>query len=89
MNHHINPCESGLAVGALFGGLHVVWSILIALGWAQALINFIFWAHMLRLPLAANPFDLSAAITLIVVSSFVGYVVGYAFASIWNRLNHR
>lgn len=88
MNHHINPTKTGLAVGKLFGGVHLVWSILVALGWAQAVVNFSLWAHMASFPLVIGAFDLTAAVTVILVATAVGYVLGYAFAHIWNYLHH-
>lgn len=87
MNHHINPAKTGLAMGGLLGGLHVIWSILVALGWAQALATFSLWAHMVSLPFVVGAFDPSAAVTVIVVAAIVGYAIGYAFASIWNRVH--
>jgi hypothetical protein len=87
MNMKLDPKMSGLAVGAFLGGLHLFWSILVALGWAQSLINFIFWAHMLRLPLAVNAFDIGAAVTLVIMSSAMGYILGCIFALAWNKLH--
>ena len=85
--NHINPRKAGLALGSLIGGIHLVWSILIMLGWAQALVNFSLWAHMVSLPVVIKPFDLSATVTVIIVACIVGYVIGFAFAKIWNRLH--
>ena len=85
--NHLNPRKTGLTVGAFIGGWHVIWSLLVALGWAQPLINFVLWAHMISLPYVVKAFDLSAAATLVVMTWFVGYVVGYIFAKIWNRLH--
>lgn len=87
MNHHINPAKVALTVGALVGGWHVVWSVLIALGWAQALVDFVLWVHMISMPVVVKAFDLSTATTLVVVTTIVGYVVGYLFARIWNRVH--
>lgn len=87
MNHHINPIKTGLAVGKLIGGIHLVWVVLVALGWAQALVNFSQWAHMLSVPVVIQPFDLTAAVTVIIFAAAVGYVLGYAFAHIWNYLH--
>ena len=87
MNHHINPVKTGLAFGSLVGGLHLLWAILIALGWAQALVNFSQWAHMLSVPVVVGPFDLTAAVTVILVATAIGYVLGYVFAKIWNYLH--
>jgi hypothetical protein len=69
------------------GGLHLVWSIFIALGWAQAIVNFSLWAHMVSLSFVVKAFDLSAAATVIIIASLIGYVVGYVFAKIWNWMH--
>jgi len=86
MNHHLDPVKTGLAVGKLVGGLHVVWSILVALGWAQPLVNFSQWAHMISTPVVVKDFDLSAAVTVVIVAALIGCVIGYVFAKIWNWL---
>lgn len=85
--NHLNPGKVGLALGTLVGGLHLVWSVLIWLGWAQALVNFNLWAHMVSMPVVINAFDPSAAITLIIVAAILGYAVGSVFARIWNRMH--
>lgn len=85
--NHLNPVKTGLAFGKLFGLVHVIWAILVALGLAQAVVNFSFWAHMVTLPLVVGAFDLTAAITVILVAAVVGYVLGYVFARIWNYLH--
>lgn len=87
MNHHIDPVKTGLAVGALMGGWHLVWSILVALGWAQPLVDFVLWMHMISVPYVVKAFDLSTAAILIVITAIVGYVFGYVFARIWNRMH--
>ena len=88
MNQHMSPSKTALTFGVLIGGFHVAWSLLVALGWAQMLIDFIFWAHMLRLPLAVNAFDINAVVTLIAVTSVIGAIFGYFMAIIWNWLHH-
>ncbi len=85
--NHLNPKKTGLAVGKLLGGVHLVWAVLVALGWAQALVNFSQWAHMVSVPVVIQPFELTAAITVIIVAAAIGYVLGYAFAKIWNWLH--
>jgi hypothetical protein len=87
MNHHIDPVKTGLAVGAFLGGLHLAWSLLIAFGVAQALVDFVLWMHMISLPYVVKAFDLSAAATLIVITAIFGYVLGYLYAHLWNRVH--
>jgi hypothetical protein len=38
---HLSPGKTALAVGVFFGGWHVLWSLLVALNWAQSLYDFI------------------------------------------------
>ncbi len=83
----MNPVKTGIALGKLFGGVHLVWVILVALGWAQALVNFSMWAHMVSAPTVVQAFDLSAAVTVVLIATLVGYILGYVFGNIWNWLH--
>lgn len=87
MDHHINPVKTALTVGAFVGGWHVVWSLLVAFGWAQPIIDFVLWMHMVSVPWVVKPFDFSASITLVVVTYVFGYIIGFIFARIWNRMH--
>jgi len=87
MDHHINPKKSALTFALLLGGLHVVWSVFVGFGWAQAMVNFSLWAHMISLPIVIKAFDFTASITVVIVASMVGYLIGHIFAKIWNRLH--
>ena len=81
----LNPAKTGIALGILIGGWHFLWSVLVALGWAQPILDFVFWAHMISQPFTVKPFDFSAAITLVILTTFIGYLFGLFFALIWNR----
>jgi hypothetical protein len=83
----LSPTKTALAVGVFLGVWHVIWSLLVALNWAQAIYDFILWAHMIHLQLTIGPFDLAAAIMLVVVTFLVGCAFGYIFALIWNWLH--
>ena len=71
---HANPKKVALVGGTILGGWHVVWSLLVLLGWAQALVEFSMWAHMAHFAVIIGPFDVSAAATVIIIASIVGYV---------------
>ena len=83
----LNSHKSGLIGAGMLGGLHVLWSLFVLLGWTQGIINFSSWAHMLKTaPVIVASFNLTAAITLIIVASCIGYGVGYAFAVVHNKV---
>ena len=87
MIHNLNPKKTGLAVGALFGGIHFLWALLVMPGLAQGLVNMILWAHMISLPVAINTFDFSVAIFLVLLTFAIGYGMGYVFSYIFNYLH--
>jgi hypothetical protein len=82
-----NLNKVGLVIGALIGGWHVIWALLVLIGWAQPIIDFIFWAHMIQPIYVVKPFDPLAAVTLVVITAVIGYIFGFVGAIIWNRLH--
>lgn len=83
----INPNKAGGVVAALLGGWHLVWAVLVLIGFAQPIIDFIFWAHMIQPVYVIKPFNPAAAITLIVLTAMIGYFFGFIGAVIWNKLH--
>jgi hypothetical protein len=82
-----NPNKVGLVFAAVIGGWHLIWASLVLLGWAQPIIDFIFWAHMIQPVYVIKPFNSAAAVTLIIVTAAIGYVFGFIGAAIWNKLH--
>jgi hypothetical protein len=80
----INPNKVGLVLGTLLGGWHVLWALLVALGWAQAVIDFVFWLHFLRPVYVVGPFNPGIALILIAIAAAIGYAFGYLFGALWN-----
>ena len=76
----------GLIVGVFLGGFHALWAILIGVGLAQVLIDWIFKLHMIRPPYVIAPFDVVLAIILVVVTFVIGYILGWVLAAICNAL---
>lgn len=73
-----------LSLGLLMGLFHLVWSILVMLGSAQALLDWIYGLHFLNNPFMVSQFEITKAATLVIVTFAVGYVAGWVFAWIWN-----
>jgi hypothetical protein len=78
--------RAALIVAILLGGWHLAWSILVAVGWAQPLIDFIFWIHFIRPVYVIERFNPGIALLLIAVTASIGYAIGWSFAVLWNKL---
>lgn len=82
-----HPHSVGLVFAIVLGGWHLVWSILVATGWAQSLYDLLLWMHMIHLPVTVGPFNSHAAITLILATAAFGYVIGWSASWVWNRMH--
>jgi hypothetical protein len=81
-----NPNKAGLVLGALIGGWHLLWSLLVAIGWAQVVIDFVLWMHFIKPVYVVEDFSPGRALILIVVTAAVGYGFGACFGLAWNRV---
>ena len=83
----MNSHKIGLVVGSFAGFMHLVWSLLVAFGWAQGLLDFIYHLHSLSSPFTVMPFDLGRSALLIIVTFCIGYIIGNIFAFFWKKLH--
>lgn len=71
--------QTALTWGACLSSLHFCWVILVASGWAQPLLNFIFKLHMLNSPFQVQEFNPFLAIGLLVITFLIGCLYGALF----------
>jgi hypothetical protein len=83
----MNKHKMGLVLGSFVAFVHIVWSVLIAFGWAQPWMDFVLRMHSLNNPYFLLPFDLTRSLGLIILTFLVGYILGNIFAMIWNKLH--
>ncbi|MDO8499828.1 MAG: hypothetical protein Q7S66_04165 [bacterium] len=83
----INTHKTGLALGAFVGLVHLIWSLLVAVGLAQPLVDFIFRLHFIQPLYTIQPFQFWMALGLVVLTSIIGYVIGFVLGKIWNWVN--
>jgi hypothetical protein len=77
--------KAGLVSALLLGGLHLMWALIVASGFAQPLVDFIFWLHFIRPVYVIEAFDPLRAGGLVLLTAIVGYAIGSAFALLWNH----
>jgi len=87
MSRDIGVTKSGLVVGIVLGGYHLCWAALVASGWAQPVIDFVFWIHFIKPIYTIEPFAIARAVILIIVTAAIGFVIGSIFALVWNALH--
>ena len=87
MSARINIGKAGLVLGAVIGGWHLCWSALVALQWAQPVIDFVFWMHFIKPIYVIEPFEIVRAAILFIVTAGVGFLVGSVFALIRNAVH--
>lgn len=68
----IDPFGAGLTLGLLVGGAHVLWTALAG--------------SVMGPPFGLHGFDLGVAAFLVVMTTFAGLGLGWAFAAVWNGL---
>jgi len=83
----IDPIKTGLVLGALLGGLHVLWSLLVAAGGGQAVVDFVLWMHFIKPIYVIAPFAIGTAAVLVIATACTGFVIGILFALMWNHLH--
>ena len=81
--------RTGLALGVLTGGLHAAWAGLVAAGWGQPFLDFIFRLHFIDPPYHVAAFDLATAATLVGVTFALGLLGGVTLAIVWNSIGAR
>jgi hypothetical protein len=79
--------RTGLVLGLVLGTIHLFWTVLVAAGVAQAVMDFVFRLHFIRPVYVIEPFSLIHALALVLLTAASGYCIGALFALLWNRFH--
>jgi hypothetical protein len=82
----LSTTMTGLVVGAMMGGVHLLWSLFVAAGWGQSILDFFFWMYFMKPIDLVVPFESTRALTLVAISSTIGFVLGSIAARLWNKI---
>ena len=79
------PHMLGLTVGGLLGLWHAVWALLVAVGSAKPVMDWLYTLHMVKVTYTVLPFNPTNALILVLVTAVFGYVLGRIGGMIWER----
>ncbi|MBS3100237.1 hypothetical protein J4463_03420 [Candidatus Pacearchaeota archaeon] len=82
----INKNKLGLALGIFAAVLHAIWAVAVAIGLAQTYLDWIFPMHFIGNVFQVATFSIINASILVVMAFVGGYVCGWLFAWLWNKL---
>lgn len=84
----INPMNSGLAVGTVVGLWHFIWVVLVGMGWAKSVMDFVLGLHFISLQYSLAPYAITTAGALVILTFVLGFAFGAFFALVWNWLGY-
>lgn len=82
----LSLAKSALVGAGLMGTLHAAWAALVASGYAQLVVDFIFRLHFIEPVYRIAAFDLRTASLLVGLTATIGAVVGGLVAVIVNAV---
>lgn len=85
---HISIPRTAMAVGTVFAAWHAMWVVLVGLGWATDVLNFILELHFLKIDFQLAPYSAFTALALIALTFCAGALLGAIFALVWNWLTN-
>jgi len=69
MSSQLAVARVGLVFATVLGAFHLCWSILVALRWAQPVIDFVFWMHFMEPIILIEPFEIAKAAILVGITA--------------------
>ncbi len=82
----IDANRLGIVAGVMLVAWHGMWMALVAAGVAQPVADFVLRMHSMKSDVVVGAFDPGTAALLLSAAALLGYIGGFAAASLWNCL---
>lgn len=84
MKKEVNRNQLGLTIGTFSALWHAIWAVLVGVGFAKPLIDWVIPLHFIDMSYSITVFSLGSAVTLVILAFLGGYISGWVLAGIWN-----
>ncbi len=85
--HQVHAHKVGMVIGGLLAIWHAVWALMVFGGVAKSFLDWILGLHFLNFQYDIDPFSLGTAVTLVIATGVIGYLIGYVCGWLWNRVH--
>ncbi|MGC8885285.1 MAG: hypothetical protein ACP5KK_02225 [Candidatus Nanoarchaeia archaeon] len=82
----LNEKHFALTVGSFAAVLKAIWAALIGIGYGEKVLALKQTMHFVRTEVSLASFDITTAISSIIVAFIICSILGWIFAVIWNYL---
>ena len=84
MVEKINAHKLGMTLGLFVAIWHALWAVLVSIGVAQNVLDWILPMHFFSATFSILDFNLLNAVILVIAAFIGGYIMGWLFAALWN-----
>ncbi len=87
MKEGLNKNSAGLSLGIIFLAVHIIWFIAVGLGFGKEFLSWIIGTHFITLNIQITEFGIISAVFTLVRAFIAGYIIGWLFVFIYNKIN--
>jgi len=84
MADKINANKLGMTLGVFVAVWHLIWAVLVGVGVAQSMLDWVLPLHFVGLAVPLISFSWLNALILVIAAFIGGYIMGWLFAALWN-----
>lgn len=88
-NIRLGPKHTALTVGIFAAIMHLLWSLMVAVGVGQGWTNWMLSLHFMTMAVSVTAFSAVTMLMLLILTFVVGAVAGWIFAIVFNWIGKK